>query len=71
MSLMIAGIQRREFQALCACSWTSRFNAVVVEGFFIHKRHEHIIPTGTSVDEVIDVDIILFVLLMLFVLPIG
>ena len=64
---MIAGIRRREFQALCACSWTSRFNAVVAEGFFIHKRHEHIIPAGASVDEVIDVDIILFVLLIVVV----
>ena len=40
---------------------------MVVEGFFIHKRHEHIIPAGASVDEVIDVDIILFVLLIVVV----
>ena len=40
---------------------------MVAEGFFIHKRHEHIIPAGASVDEVIDVDIILFVLLIVVV----
>ena len=40
---------------------------VVAEGFFIHKRHEHIIPAGASVDEVIDVNIILFVLLIVVV----
>ena len=40
---------------------------VVAVGFFIHKRHEHIIPAGASVDEVIDVNIILFVLLIVVV----
>ena len=40
---------------------------MVAEGFFIHKRHEHIICASTSVDEVIDVDIILFVLLIVIV----
>ena len=45
----------------------SSFNAVVAEGFFIHKRHEHIIPAGASVDEFIDVDIILFVLLIVVI----
>ena len=38
-----------------------------MEGFFIHKRHEHIIPAGASADEVIGVDIILFVLLIVVV----
>ena len=40
---------------------------VVAVGFFIHKRHEHIIPAGATVDEVIDVNIILFVLLIVVV----
>jgi hypothetical protein len=34
-------------------------NVVVAEGFFIHKRHEHIIRGGASVDVVIDVYIII------------
>ena len=35
---------------------------MVAEGFLIHMRHVHIIPTGASVDEVIDVDIIVLIL---------
>jgi len=38
--------------------------AVVAEGFFIHKRHVHIIPAGASVDVLIDVDIILLLLIV-------
>ena len=41
---------------------TSRSIAVVAEGFFIHMRHVLIIPEGASVEEVIDVDILLLIL---------
>jgi hypothetical protein len=40
---------------------------VVAEGFFIHKRHEHIIRGGASVDVVIDVYIIIIILLNIVV----
>ena len=36
---------------------------MVAEGFFIHRRHEHTIDAGASVDVVIDVDIILLLLI--------
>jgi hypothetical protein len=40
---------------------------VVAEGFFIHKRHEHIIRGSASVDVVIDVYIIIIILLNIVV----
>ena len=37
---------------------------MVAEGFFIDKRHVHIIPAGASVEVVIDVDILLLIVVV-------